>query len=177
MKAIKFIPMLFIFILGSCSSVRVNSDYDKTVDFTQYKTYAFQKQGIDKAQISEFDKKRILHAIDNELTKKGMSKSESPDLLVNIFTKERERIDVDQYNAGWGYGWGYGWNPYLWGGRTFVSSTTEGTLYIDLIDAKKKELVWEGQGVGYLSENYSQKESQINEFVSKILEQFPPKMK
>ena len=177
MKAIKFIPMLFIFILGSCSSVRVNSDYDKTVDFTQYKTYAFQKQGIDKAQISEFDKKRILHAIDNELTKKGMSKSESPDLLVNIFTKERERIDVDQYNAGWGYGWGYGWNPYLWGGRTFVSSTTEGTLYIDLIDAKKKELVWEGQGVGYLSENYGQKESQINEFVSKILEQFPPKVK
>jgi hypothetical protein len=42
---------------------------------------------------------------------------------------------VNQYNAGWGYGWGYGWNPYLWG---YVSSTTEGTLYIDLIDAKKK---------------------------------------
>ena len=177
MKVIKFIPMLFIFILGSCSSVRVNSDYDKTVDFTQYKTYAFQKQGIDKAQISEFDKKRILHAIDNELTKKGMSKSESPDLLVNIFTKERERIDVDQYNAGWGYGWGYGWNPYLWGGRTFVSSTTEGTLYIDLIDAKKKELVWQGEGVGYLTENRNEKEKQINEFVAKILEQFPPKAK
>ncbi|SHL78130.1 DUF4136 domain-containing protein [Flavobacterium xinjiangense] len=177
MKAIKFIPILFLFILGSCSSIRVNSDYDKNVDFSQYKTYAFHKQGIDRVQISEFDKKRILHAIDNELTKKGMSKSENPDLLINILTKERERIDVDQYNAGWGYGWGYGWNPYLWGGRTYVSSTTEGTLYIDLIDAKKKELVWEGQGVGYLTENYDKKESQINEYVSKILEQFPPKAK
>jgi hypothetical protein len=174
MKAIKFIPILFLFILGSCSSIRVNSDYDKNVDFSQYKTYAFHKQGIDKVQISEFDKKRILHAIDNELGLKGMSKSENPDLLVNIFTKERERIDVDQFNAGWGYGWGYGWNPYLWGGRTFVSSTTEGTLYIDLIDAKKKELVWEGQGVGYLTENYDKKESQINEYVAKILAQFPP---
>jgi hypothetical protein len=174
MKAIKFTPILFLFILGSCSSIRVNSDYDKNVDFSQYKTYAFHKQGIDRAQISEFDKKRILHAIDNELSKKGMSKSENPDLLINILTKERERIDVDQYNAGWGYGWGYGWNPYLWGGRTFVSSTTEGTLYIDLIDAKKKELVWEGQGVGYLTENYDKKESQINEYVAKILAQFPP---
>ena len=177
MKAIKFIPILFLFILGSCSSIRVNSDYDKNVDFSQYKTYAFHKQGIDRVQISEFDKKRILHAIDNELTKKGMSKSENPDLLINILTKERERIDVDQYNAGWGYGWGYGWNPYLWGGRTYVSSTTEGTLYIDLIDAKKKELVWEGEGVGYLTENHDQKESQINEYVSKIFAQFPPKSK
>jgi hypothetical protein len=25
----------------------------------------------------------------------------NPDLLVNIFTKERERIDVNQFNAGW----------------------------------------------------------------------------
>ena len=177
MKAIKFIPIVFLFILGSCSSVRVNSDYDKSVDFSQYKTYAFHKQGIDKVQISEFDKKRILHAIDAELSKKGMTKSENPDLLINILTKERERIDVDQYNAGWGYGWGYGWNPYLWGGRTYISSSTEGTLYIDLIDAKKKELVWEGEGVGYLTEQHSKKESQINEFVAKILAQFPPKSK
>ena len=107
-----------------------------------------------------------------------MTKSENPDLLINILTKERERIDVNQYNAGWGYGWGYGWNPYLWGGRsTYVTSSTEGTLYIDLIDAKKKELVWQGEGVGYLTENRNEKEKQINEFVAKILEQFPPKAK
>ena len=175
MKAIKILAMLFLFILGSCSSIKVNSDYDKSVDFSQYKTYAFHKRGIDRVEISGLDKKRILNAIDIELGKKGMTKSENPDLLVNIFTKERERIDVDQYNAGWGYGWGYGWNPYLWGGRTYVSTYVEGTLYIDLIDAKKKELVWEGEGVGYLTENRERKESQINEFVAKILAQFPPK--
>jgi hypothetical protein len=175
MKAIKILAMLFLFILGSCSSIRINSDYDKSVDFSQYKTYAFHKRGIDRVEISGLDKKRILNAIDAELSKKGMIKSENPDLLINIFTKERERINVDQFNAGWGYGWGYGWNPYLWGGRTYVSSYVEGTLYIDLIDAKKKELVWEGEGVGYLTENRERKESQINEFVAKILAQFPPK--
>jgi hypothetical protein len=45
-----------------------------------------------------------------------MIKSDNPDLLVNIFTKERERIDVNQYNAGWGYGWG--WDGTLTYGRS-----------------------------------------------------------
>ncbi|HLF52369.1 DUF4136 domain-containing protein [Flavobacterium sp.] len=174
MKSIQFLPVLLLFILGSCSSVRVNSDYDKNVDFSQYKTYAFHKTGIDKVEISDLDKKRILRAIETELTKKGMTKSETPDLLVNIFTKEREQVDVTQYNAGWGYGWGYGWNPYLWGGQTYVSTSTEGTLFIDLIDAKKKELVWQGQGSGYLTQEREKKEERINEFVAKILAQFPP---
>lgn len=174
MKAIKIIPVFMLLMLSSCSSVRVNSDYDKNVDFSQYKTYAFQKSGVDKVQISDLDKKRILRAIDVEMTKKGFAKSENPDLLVNIFTKEREQIDVNQFNTSWGYGWGYGWNPYLWGGQTNVTSSTEGTLYIDLIDAKKKELVWQGEGEGYLTKVRSEKEARINEFVSKILAQFPP---
>jgi hypothetical protein len=78
---------------------------------------------------------------------------------------------------GWGYGWGWGWNPYLWGGQSFVTTSTEGTLFIDLIDARKKELVWEGEGIGYLTENRSLKEKQINEFVAKILAQYPPTKK
>lgn len=175
MKAMKLLPVFLLFVIASCSSVKVYSDYDNNVDFSQYKTYAFHKRGIDRVEISELDKKRILNAIDRELSRKGMTKSENPDLLINILTKEREKIDMNQYNAGWGYGWGYGWNPYFWGGRsTYVSSSTEGTLYIDLIDAKKKELVWQGEGVGYLTENRNEKEKQINEFVAKILEQFPP---
>ena len=169
MKAFKLLAIILFLTLSSCSSINVYNDYDKGVDFSQYKTYAFHKRGIDKVQISELDKKRILNAIDLELNKKGMSKSENPDLLINIFTKEREQVDVSQFNMGWGYGWGWGWNPYLWGGQSFVTTSTEGTLFIDLIDARKKELVWEGEGIGYLTENRSLKEKQINEFVAKIL--------
>jgi hypothetical protein len=177
MKAIKILAIILFLSLGSCSSINVYNDYDKSADFSQYKTYAFHKRGIDKVQISELDKKRILNAIDLELSKKGMTKSENPDLLVNIFTKEREQVNVSQFNMGWGYGWGWGWNPYLWGGQNFVTSSTEGTLFIDLIDARKKELVWEGEGIGYLTENRSLKEKQINEFVAKILAQYPPTKK
>lgn len=177
MKTIKLIAIILIFSLNSCSSISVYNDYDKNADFSQYKTYAFHKRGIDKVQISELDKKRILNAIDLELSKKGMVKSENPDLLINIFTKERERIDVSQFNMGWGYGWGWGWNPYLWGGQNFVTTSTEGTLIIDLIDSRKKELVWEGEGIGYLTQNRELKEKNINEFVAKILAQYPPTKK
>ncbi|MCG2610625.1 DUF4136 domain-containing protein [Flavobacterium sp. SM15] len=177
MKTLKLLSLTLLFIAGACSTVRVDSDYDNKVDFSQYKTYAYQKSGIDKAEISDLDKKRILRAIDAEMNKKGYTKSDSPDLLVNIFTKEREQVDVNQYNAGWGYGWGWGWNPYIWGGRTYVSTSTEGTLYIDLIDAKKKELIWQGKGSGYLTHDREKKDERTNEFVSKILAQFPPEKK
>jgi hypothetical protein len=158
--------------LGSCTSVRVLSDYDRDADFNTYKSYAFYKTGIDKAQISDLDKKRILRAIETEMNSRGFVKSSNPDLLVSIFTKEKERVDV--YNNPWGWGWGYwGW-PGYYGNN--ISTSTEGSLYIDLIDAKSKELVWQGRGVGTLgnTSNVARKEERIREFVSQILEQYPP---
>jgi hypothetical protein len=176
MKKVAFIPVLFL-ILTSCCSVRVNSDYDKKVDFSTYKSYAFLKSGIDKMEISDLDKKRIMHSIEEVLATKGFTKSETPDLLINIFTKEREQVNVNQFNAGWGYGYGYGWNPYVWGGQTSINRYTEGTLYIDLIDAKKKELIWQGEGEGTLTKDTNKKDALIKEFVTKILEQYPPQKK
>jgi hypothetical protein len=174
MKTIKFLPLLLLFIVASCDTVKVYSDYDKSVDFKQYKTFAFMKSGIDKVEISDLDKKRILNAIDQQLQAKGLTKSETPDLLVNIFTKSREEISVNQFNAGYGYGWGWGWNPYMYGGQTYVSSSTEGTLYIDLIDAKKKELIWQGEGTGTLSKDMERKDEIVNNIVTQILAQYPP---
>jgi len=175
MKALKFLPLLLLFIITSCSSVKVNQDYDKNVDFIQYKTYAYHKNGIDKAEISDLDKKRILRSIDETMLSKGFTKSETPDVLVNFFTKEREQVNVSQFNAGWGYGLGFGWNPWMWGNNTSVNRYTEGTLTIDIIDAKKKELIWQGQGEGVLTKKTEKKDEKIKEFVSKILEQYPPK--
>ncbi|MFT6749659.1 MAG: hypothetical protein ACI9XR_001978 [Flavobacterium sp.] len=178
MKTIKLLPLFLLFVFASCSSVRVYSDYDKTANFSQYKTYAYQKNGIDKAEISDLDKKRILKAIDQQMALKGFTKSDTPDLLVNIFTKEREQVDVNQFSAGWGYGWGFGWNPFFWGGNnTTVNRYTEGTLFIDLIDASKKELIWQGEGQGTLTKNPEKKDAMINEFVAEILQQYPPKIK
>ncbi len=174
MKTIKLFPVLAFFILASCSSVRVNSDYDKKANFNNYKTYAFLKSGVDKVEISDLDKKRILRSIDEVMTTKGFTKDANPDILISIFTKEKERVDI--YNS---YGFGWGWNPYWGMGMNYnrVSTTPEGVLYIDLIDAKTKELVWQGEGSGNLTKDTNKKDERIQTFVSKILEQYPPEIK
>ncbi|WP_047547983.1 DUF4136 domain-containing protein [Psychroserpens sp. Hel_I_66] len=177
-KLLKTLPVLMLaLVITSCSSVRVAADYDKQANFSEYKTFAFLKSGVDQAEISDLDKRRILRAIETELMAQGYTKSENPDLLVSIFTKSQQRVDV--YNNNWGFGgwgwggfgpgWGWGWN------QPNVSTTTEGTLYVDLIDANKKELVWQGMGSGVLTQrSIEKKEARINEFVSKIMEKYPP---
>ena len=176
-KTLKVLPFLALLILvSSCSSVRVATDYDKDVNFGDYKTFAFFKTGIDKAEINDLDKRRILRAIETELLAKGFTKSKNPDLLVSLFTKSREKINIYNNNNGFGtYGYGWGWNPWYWGNNaSTVSRSTEGVLYVDLIDASKKELVWQGIGTGYLTRNMEKKEARIKEFVAKIMEKYPP---
>jgi len=177
---IKIVPLLALLLMASsCSSVRVAADYDKNADFNSYKTFAFFKTGIDKAEISDLDKRRILRAIETEMMAKGFTKSESPDLLVSIFTKERQEVNVWNNGGFGGFGYGWGWSPF-WGGNfnNNVSTTTQGSLYIDLIDAKKKELVWQGKGSGYLrtTSNVEKKEARIKEFVAEIIQKYPPGM-
>ncbi|MBM1105909.1 DUF4136 domain-containing protein [Aurantibacter crassamenti] len=176
------LPVLVFLFLASCTSVRVLSDYDKEANFNEYKSYAFYKTGIDKAHISDLDKKRILKAIEAEMGTRGFVKSENPDVLVSIFTKEKEQVDI--YNNYWGGGFGWGWSPFYyggygpgWGGNN-IQSRTEGSLYIDLIDAKNRELVWQGKGIGNLGNHtkIEKKEARIKEFVSEILQAYPPEI-
>lgn len=174
MKIFSLFSLILIISLSSCTTVRVASDYDQKVNFNQYKSFAFFKPGIDKAEISDLDKKRILRAIEADMTAKGFVKSDNPDMLVSIFTKTRENINVYQNNWNWGW-YGWGWNPWWWGPNyNTVSRVKEGTLYIDLIDASKKELVWQGMGTAALSSNVEKKQERINEIVTAILSKYPP---
>ena len=173
MKSIALLSAILSLFLMSCSSVRVAADYDKKVDFSPYKTYAYFKPGIDKVEISDLDKKRILNAIDQEMVTKGFVKSDSPDLLVNINPKAEKVVNVNQFYSGYGYRWG--WNPY-WG-NTYTTTSTEGILTIDFIDAKNKELIWQGVGRGTITDNIDKRDEMVHDFVSKILAQYPPEVK
>ena len=177
MKILKLLFLLCLVILTSCSSVRVVSDYDTKVDFTSYKTFAFYKKGIDKASVSDLDKKRIMRAVEAELVAKGFSKSVNPDILVSIFTKSREQVNVSDNNIGIGWGWGY--NPWFYGRTNInINQYTEGTLFIDFIDKKTNELIWQGIGSGAMKmSNIEKKEERINEFVYKIISTYPPGLK
>ncbi len=176
MKLFKLLPVLFLFVLTACSSVQVQTDFDKNVNFQQYKTYAFMKSGVDKMKISDLDKKRILKAIDEEMTAKGFTKSDNPDMLINIFTDAKQVVNVNTFYGGWGYGFyrPWGWNPWMMGpGYQSVSTSTQGVLYVDVLKAANKELIWQGKGTGYLTQKQTKKEERIKEFVTKVLETFP----
>ena len=177
MKIYKLFILLCIGVLTSCSSVKVVSDYDTKVDFSTYKTFAFYKKGIDKASVSDLDKKRIMRAIENELNKKGLVKSTNPDILVSIFTKSREKVNVTDNNFGYGFGWGY--NPWFFGSTNLnINQYTEGTLFIDFIAKNKNELVWQGIGSGAMKmTNIDKEEERINESVNKIILAYPPDQK
>ncbi len=157
-----------VLLLNACSSIRVTSDYETGTDFSKYKTFAFYKTGIDKAPLSDIDKRRILKDIETELEAKGMVKSENPDVLISIFTKAREQVDI--YEPHWTP---YYYNPYQ---RTTITKHTEGTLFIDVIDKDGKKLIWQGVGSGFLtkSQNPEKREANIQLFVHEILEKYPP---
>ena len=163
------ITTLFFVAITSCSSIRVAADYETQTDFTQYKTFAFYKTGIDKAPISDIDKRRIMRAIETELLAKGMTKSEHPDVLVSLFTKARTQVDV--YDN---------WSPYYYDPfhRQQISKYTEGTLFIDIIERKGKKLVWQGIGTGFLTKSMkpAKREATIQKFVQQILVKYPPEL-
>jgi hypothetical protein len=170
----KFLGIMAFALMSSCASVDVSTDYASNVDFSQYKSFAFYKPGVDKAEISDLDKRRILRAIESELKQKGMVKSENPDLLISIITDAEKNVNVYQNN--FGYGWGWGWNPYFMGGPAYsnVSTSVDGILFIDLIDEQSRELVWQGMGQAILSRDREEKIEKINFIVQEIMKAYPP---
>ena len=169
----KFKYLLFCLsvLTGGCASIAVFSDFDSTVDFNQYSTYAYLKKDIDAVEISDLDKRRILRNIDANMANKGLTKSTTPDLLIRISTQSKERVYIN--NNYWGWAWG--WNPWFMGPQfQNISSRVEGILYIDLIDGSNKQLVWQGRGRGPLTEMTSKRDERIAKLVNEILTSYPP---
>ena len=171
MKALKtlFFLTVIVFTIASCNTIRVTTDYEPQTDFTQYKTFAFYKKGIDKAPISDFDKRRIMRAISQELEAKGMKKSKNPDVLVSLFTKAKKRVDVYQNT----------WHPFYYSPfhQNRITKHTEGTLFIDILERETKKMIWQGIGKGFLSKSKipEKRVENIKEFVKNILAEYPPK--
>lgn len=167
-SSLKIILFTIMFVFQSCG-VYVQYDYDSEVDFSNYNTYSFYQPDIDKVEISDLDKKRILKSLDIGLKTKGLERSSSPDLLVTFETKSKERVYINNYLP-------YGWYPFSYN-YPYSSgySRVQGTLYVSLIDSKNQQLVWQGKGVGVLNEYSNNRDKMVNEFIVKILEKYPPK--
>lgn len=187
--ALLMIPALSF--LTGCTSLKVTYDFDKTVDFSKYKTfeyYGWQKES-DKL-LNDLDKRRIEQAFGEEFKKRGLEYvKENGDLIVTLFivTQKKTQTTANTTMTGMGgnpygyyggfYGYGPGWG---WGmghaTTTYTSYDYEvGTLVVDVFDAKEKRLIWEGIGEGTIKENSSNRDKNIPLAVKEIMKNYPVK--
>ena len=77
-------------------------------------------------------------------------------------------------------GGGWGWRGFGGYGNSFGDSTTtehdykEGTLVVDIFDAKLKQLIWRGSAEDALSESAAKNEKNLDKGVAKMFKEFPP---
>lgn len=181
------IGVLVTLSFTACSSLTVNSDYDKTVDFTKFKTYSYYGWADNSDQLlTRFDKERIEKAFGSEFAKRNLTYTESGgDLIVtlHIVTEQKEQTTATTTSMGMagGYGGYYGYGPgYGYGGGMSTTNYntyeyTVGTLVVDVYDAAKKELIFESIGSGTVSEKPESREKSIPIAVSAIMKTYPVK--
>jgi hypothetical protein len=169
---------IFLVAVSACSTgPQLRSDYDPSVDFGQYQTFGFVRlTGTDQAQYQTLVTQHFKNALREQMQARGYQYTETnPDLLVNFNAKLSEKMQVtSQPSAGMYYGYrGYGaWGSY--GSYTQVRQYTQGTVNVDLVDAKKGQLVWEGVAVGTVKESDKEQIGQrIANVVALIMEQYP----
>lgn len=174
------LSVLVILLLASCTSVRLGLDYDTSTDFTTFKTFAWHpesmKEDAKNLQNPLMDA-RIRTAIEETLMSKGYKKVvlDSADFLVGFHFSVEKKLDVNTMNATFGYS-RYGRGGAI-GYQTSVSEYDEGIIVIDIADVETKTLVWRGSGsrrVG-TSKDPDKITEKVNQAVSEILSQFPPK--
>ena len=178
MRLKRLISVLILFILiTACSSLDITSDYDPSQNFSLYKTYRWAKtKERNKGDLLAKNVmlwKKVQSAVDKSLKEKGFEKLDSgnPDFIVFIYAGVQQRVNV--YHQG-GYYYGGWWGPY--GGYATVSKYKQGTLVIDIVDRKEKQLSWRGMASDVVR-NYSDPQDlqdEIDYVVAAMLDDFPP---
>jgi hypothetical protein len=151
---------------------QVKTDYDRTTDFSQYKTYSWEKvQTQDQLWVS-----RIKEAVNSALTAKGWTEAPSGGnvAIVAIETTQNQQTLDTFYN---GFGGGWRWGGGFGDATTTVDTYKVGTLVVDLFDANSKKLLWRGSSSGTLSDKSDKNIKELDKGVQKMFAHFPPEPK
>ncbi len=178
MKKIQVYIVLLALLMG-CSSLKTSYDYDKQTDFTKYKTYGYTEEAL-KLPIQEINRNRLIAAIDREMTARGLSKSENPDVLIDLIGKTQQKRDATATTTGTGYysPWRYSYGVGFTTTQINVNEYVEGTLFINMVDKQSDKLVWQGRGTKVLNEkaNPDKREKNINDAVAAIFKHYPKRL-
>lgn len=192
MKKLIFV-ILAATIMASCGGVKVTTDYDKSVDFTKFKTYSYYGWTEESDQIlNRFDKERIENAFGDEFAKRNINFVEKDgELIVSLFIVVEQKTSKTAYSNHYNMG-GLGYHDYDydygvgWGGGVGMGTTTTrfqesdyevGTLVCDVFSSETKKLIWQGVGTGTVDANPQTSEKNIPKAVAAIMDKFPVKSK
>ncbi len=169
---IVLIGMMFLFA-GKSSAQQVKTDYDRTANFGQYKTYSWEKV---KTKDS-LDVDRIKTAVNAALAAKGWTQVDSGgDVSIVAMEITQNQQTLNTFYDGFGGGWG--WRGFGGGGFGEATTTTDtykvGTLVVDLFDTKTKALLWRGTSSDTLSNNSDKNIKNLDKGVEKMFKKFPP---
>jgi hypothetical protein len=179
------VPLL---LLGGCAvRYEVKTDHDPAADFTAYRSYSLPPR--ERADTpNEFDNSLVLKRIEGmvvrHLEARGLTRAEvgASDLTVRFWLTAEKRTDISTvpsspfygpWAAPYPYPYDYGrWGPMY--NDVIVRNYVEGTLVLDLVDAKRNELVWRAYVVGTVSRDREQAFAALDEALLRALQGYPP---
>ncbi len=188
--AARGLPMLAaLLILTACATPGpvIHSDYDRAVNFSSYKTFGFpQNTGTDRGGYTTLITSHFKDAVRREMSARGYVYAESsPDLLVNFYNELHDKTDVYS-RPGWGtsgfWGFGYGrpryglysaW-PFYFDQDIDVVQYKSGVIKLDVVDAAKKQVVWEANVEERLTDQAQDNpQPLIERLVTELFRKFP----
>lgn len=176
--------VLAVMLMAGCATTRAPQtriDYDKKADFSVYRTFGFPKEtGTDRGGYSTLVTSYFKNSVTAAMEARGYKYSEDhPDLLVNFYMNTRERTETRPSPAlGYGYyGYRYGlYNAWPMYDEDRTVTYKIGTINLDIVDAEKKQLIWEGISEGRVTEeSMANPRVTVNAVVTELMRQFPGK--
>jgi hypothetical protein len=173
-----------LILAAGCAGQQVTTDYSPATSFSQFKTFALVASP-DTAAAQQLLDQRVRNAVQAQLTTKGLTPADrqNADLYVGYGMVDKTHRQVYTYNDGWGWGGGWGWRYYRWGVawpmtvQRRVETYTDGTVVVNLVDAKTKKVVWEGEVPDVVNlpvDNPVRATKEVDAAVTKLFTKYPP---
>ena len=170
--------MCLVALAATFAWAKVIFDYDKSVDFSGYSTYAWmERDNSIESQLPEHLRMRLRRVTEEVLAEKGLEPAPAPpqtDLLLTYYFGASDEVEIRHVSYSPYTPWGYGYWPGFNYGYTEVRSYTEGTVVLDIVDARTRQLVWMGR-VEKEIRSVNPPGKKIQKSVKKLLKNFPPK--
>ncbi len=177
--------VLISMLCAGCATQRtadIHVNMAPGADLSAYSTFGFPEQtGTDRGGYSTLVTDYFKTAVKEQMEMRGYRYVETnPNLLVNFYANVRERTEVRSMPTGvpaFGYyGYRYGlydaWPMYAQDVETVTYPI--GTANIDVVDAQKRQLIWEGVAEGRLHEqDMDNPREAISSAVTQMFARFP----